>query len=78
MFVALVKIHEASIPDKEVPDYMTFHTGEKMKERTNFWVTVYNGEKPPKAITELNQKKIGVKVEVSQVGIYISVFCEYI
>ena len=62
-----IKIHEGSDTVNEVNPKLEFNAGEAMKEKTNYWVTVYNGEKPPKAITERHQKKIGVKVEVCDI-----------
>lgn len=48
-----------------VADVLEFRTGEEMKAKTNFWVAIFNGEKTPKCIVELQHRKLFVKVEVS-------------
>ena len=49
---------------QQVPDVLEFRAGEDMKERTHFWVGIYNGENSPKNITELRQQKLAVKLHV--------------
>ena len=57
-----MKVFEESDPNKEVPKKLKFCAGVEMKEKTNFWVVVYNSSHEP--ITEVHQRKISVKVEV--------------
>ena len=58
-------MYEEQNKSVEVPAELEFLAGEEMKTKTNFWVAVFNGEKPPKMITEIHQQKVAVKVEVS-------------
>ena len=60
-----MKVYEEQNKSIEVPAELEFLAGEEMKTKTNFWVAVFNGEKPPKMITEIHQQKVAVKVEVS-------------
>lgn len=49
---------------------MEFRAGEEMKQHTNFWVSVCNGERPSKAITEIHKRKIAVQVKVCRTLLY--------
>lgn len=72
----LVRVFEGNDRDKQVPDKLEFLTGESMKAETNYWVGIYNGEKPPKLIVDVHGQKLSVKVQVS-VSYNTSSFIDY-
>ena len=74
-FFLSVKVYEGDDRLTEVQNKLEFSAGEDMKQHTNFWATVYNGERPPKVVTEIHQKKVGVKVEVKKNNFEFSFFC---
>ena len=51
--------------EEALPKKMAWIAGEGMKEETGFWVQVFNGERPPKPVVTLHQKKISVRQEMS-------------
>ena len=48
-------------PANELPKKVTWTAGEEQRELTGFWVKVFSGESPPKAMTSLHNKKLSVQ-----------------
>lgn len=61
----MIRVYQGANKTDEVPSKMEFRAGEEMKQHTNFWVSVCNGERPSKAITEIHKRKIAVQVKAT-------------
>ena len=58
--LSLVKVYKENLFE-ELPNQITWIAGEGQKEMTGVWVKVFSGERPPKPMVSLHQRKLSVR-----------------